>query len=131
MKAKEKVTLDLTHWWWVEFAAAALSFTCIIILLTLLYHYDGHFLDEWMINIRIRPNTLASTFMTIAKTALLLPVAKSISQLKWIHTEKQARALNKFDLFDVASRGPLGAIQLLWDLLYHEKGWWASSERNS
>ena len=60
--------------------------------------------------------------MTVAKAALLLPVAECISQLKWIYFQEQARTLEHIDLFDRASRGPFGALQLFWGLNHRERG---------
>ncbi|KAF2831517.1 hypothetical protein CC86DRAFT_463392 [Ophiobolus disseminans] len=43
----------------------------------------------------------------------MLAVAGCISQLKWLYFKHSARSLNDIQIFDDASRGPLGAFELL------------------
>ena len=45
---------------------------------------------------------------------MLVAVAESISQLKWLHFYKKAAPLDRFQDFDDASRGPWGGVTLLW-----------------
>lgn len=63
----------------------------------------------------IAPNTAVSVFATLSKSSLLLPVAECLSQLKWLHF-KSSHRLGELELFDKASRGPLGALQFLWNI---------------
>ena len=113
---------NLTSWWYLEIVSAISSLICVVGVCAVLLRLDQTPLNEWMNKMHIQPNTLASILMTIAKAALLLPVAECISQLKWIYFQEQARRLDHVDLFDRASRGPFGALQLLWGLKYREKG---------
>ncbi|KAK2598292.1 hypothetical protein N8I77_011715 [Diaporthe amygdali] len=55
---------------------------------------------------------MVSALSTISKALLLEPVAASISQLKWLHL-RRPRSMYEFELFDQASRGPLGSMSLL------------------
>ncbi|KAK7702574.1 hypothetical protein SLS64_009537 [Diaporthe eres] len=55
---------------------------------------------------------MVSTLSTISKALLLQPVGASIGQLKWLNL-RQARRIYDFELFDRASRGPLGSAFLL------------------
>lgn len=50
------------------------------------------------------------------KGFLLMPVCACLSQLNWLWYTRQAKALEDFQIFDVASRGPWGAVQLLFRL---------------
>ena len=113
---------NLMSWWWLEIVSPIFSLICVVGVCAVLLPLDQTPLNEWMNKMHIQPNTLASILMTIAKAALLLPVAERISQLKWIYFQEQARRLDHVDLFDRASRGPFGALQLLWGLKYHEGG---------
>jgi hypothetical protein len=57
--------------------------------------------------------TLANVFGKIASAALIVPTTEAIGQLKWnwFHNSK---AMWDFEIFDKASRGPLGAVMLLF-----------------
>jgi hypothetical protein len=46
---------------------------------------------------------------------MLMVVGQALGQLKWQHFENRPRRLIDFEIFDSASRGPWGAL----DLLYH------------
>ena len=50
---------------------------------------------------------------TLAKSSLLLAIAEVISQRKWIHFKRGSQQLMDFELFDAASRGPLGSFIFL------------------
>jgi len=68
-------------------------------------------LTQWKSKISL--NAIISVFATISKSALLVPVTASVSQLKWLHFEQKAHILEEMDTFDRSSRGPLGALELL------------------
>lgn len=59
------------------------------------------------------PTSALALAVTIAKAAMLMPVASAISQLKW-HSFKEKQELDNMDTFDGASRGVLGSLRLLW-----------------
>ena len=111
---REKRTSLRQDWWLNEIGGAALSFVCLVAIIIVLYRFHGQPLAAWKMPIAL--NSLISLFSTIAKAALLLPVAACISQLKWHYFVEKPHALNELQVFDGASRGPLGALQLLWEL---------------
>jgi len=76
--------------------------------------YNRQPLDKWPHSIKL--NTVLSTLATIMKGFLLMPVCACLSQLKWLWYTRQAKSLEDFQIFDVASRGPWGAVQLLFRL---------------
>ncbi|KAF2628866.1 hypothetical protein BU25DRAFT_390852 [Macroventuria anomochaeta] len=97
-------------WWW-EFGAivlALLSTSAIIALVTMI---DNQPISSW--SLFIQPASLVAILSTIAKSALLLPIAVCLSQLKWNHFERPAD-LAHMQLFDDASRGPWGSLVFLW-----------------
>lgn len=53
-----------------------------------------------------------------AQSALLVPVASCIGQLKWKWTwfEKKSRRTIDLETYDMASRGPEGSLKLLFHL---------------
>ena len=122
VKTKSKAISNITSWWWLEIISAIFSLVCAVGVCTVLLRLNQTPLNEWMNKMDIQPNTLASILMTVVKAALLLPVAECISQLKWIYFQEQARNLEHVDLFDRASRGPFGALQLFWGLNHRERG---------
>jgi hypothetical protein len=68
------------------------------------------------VEISIHPaNSLVAIFSTIAKSSLLFPLAECMGQLKWAYFEKP-RSATYLQSFDSASRGPWGAVQLLWQV---------------
>lgn len=77
----------------------------------LLILVDGNPIPKLPLNITV--NTLVSFLSTIAKASMLVPVAESISQLKWLWF-RQPRTLQDMQIFDDASRGPLGAARLIF-----------------
>lgn len=56
---------------------------------------------------------LLAFFTTAAVLFLVIPVRECISQWKWNHLRADTRSLLDFQLFDSASRSPLGAAELL------------------
>lgn len=80
----------------------------IIIILSV---FQDEPLAKWTLPIQI--SSLIATLTTVGKTAMLLAVSESISQLKWMHFYHKPAPLDRFQDFDDASRGPWGAATLL------------------
>jgi hypothetical protein len=97
-------------WWW-EVYATLLAVASTAAIIAVLISVNAKPLEWWPLP--IQPNSLVAVFSTIAKSALLIPVAECLSQLKWHYFEKP-RALSQMQVFDDASRGPWGALKLLW-----------------
>ena len=57
-------------------------------------------------------NAIVAVFSTIVKTSMLYCAAEAISQSKWIWF-RQDRDLVDLELYDQASRGPWGALNML------------------
>jgi hypothetical protein len=57
--------------------------------------------------------TLANVFGKVASAALIVPTTEAIGQLKW-NWFHNSQAMWDFEIFDKASRGPLGAVMLLF-----------------
>lgn len=99
-------------WLW-EIASVIFSAACVVAMVAVLLNTQGTALSAW--HLSIAPNTVISVLATVSKTSLLLPVTESISQLKWLHFDKVHR-LSDLDLYNRASRGPLGALFFLFRL---------------
>lgn len=99
-------------WWW-EFAFALLSVTCTSLIVGILVSVDNKPIEDWKLS--IQPNSLVAVFSTIAKSALLYPLAECIGQLKWHYFDTIiAKPLEQMQAFDTASRGPWGATTFTW-----------------
>lgn len=105
---------SLSSWWWWEILAMILSLVSMSLLAFLLSKINGTPLAAW--DLPIVPQSLIAILTTVGKTALLVPVASCISQLKWRHFSEKPRKLIDFQLFDDASRGPWGSTLFVWHL---------------
>ncbi|KAK0618872.1 hypothetical protein B0T14DRAFT_197627 [Immersiella caudata] len=107
----ETTWLAMLHNWWWEIGAAFVSAVCMGLILVILALADGIALDAW--KLPIQPNSLISVFTTIGKSSLMVPLAGCLSQLAWQHFASEPRSLDHIRVFDDASRGPWGAMELL------------------
>jgi hypothetical protein len=64
-------------------------------------------------------NTLVAWMGTLSRALVLLPISRSIGQLKWTWFTTRSRNLADVRYFDDASRGVIGSIQLL----FSSRGW--------
>ncbi|KAI0165339.1 hypothetical protein GGR52DRAFT_585378 [Hypoxylon sp. FL1284] len=65
----------------------------------------------------ISPNAFIAVLSTASRASLVLPVTESISQLKWLHLAgKSESKLLDLQVFDNASRGPLGAAKFFYSI---------------
>jgi hypothetical protein len=110
-KAKSFWTRWFVEWWGLEILSLVFSGICMIIILTVLGHYDGKPLPAWKVGITI--NAFISILAGFAKSALLLPCAEALGQLKWNWFSKKPRKMMDFEVLDSASRGPWGSMVLL------------------
>lgn len=101
--------------WWLELTASLFAIACLAANLAILLTINGKPLRSWEVaSVSITPNTLISIFSTLAKSSMLLPITEGIGQLKWTFFYQQPHRLRLLQTFDDASRGPLGALDLLW-----------------
>ena len=91
---------------WLHHQAApswCFSAICMMIIIIMLWKVDGEALPKWKLGISI--NAFISIFSGFAKSALLLPTAEALGQLKWSWFTNKRRMLD-FEVLDSASRGP-------------------------
>ena len=99
--------------WAAEITCAVFSILCVVAIVVILSRIDGRLLSSW--TEAVSPNAVIAVLSTAAKAAMLLPVAESISQIKWLDLKRGAVAsLEHLEQFDNASRGPWGALKLFW-----------------
>lgn len=77
----------------------------------LLSVFDDRPIFDWY---GVTLNTLVSILSATMKAALIYAISECISQWKWILFAREERPLIDFERMDSASRGPLGALNVLW-----------------
>jgi Protein of unknown function (DUF3176) len=102
--------------WALEYMAITIAMTALAAIFIILILYNHKPLDDWPHSIQI--NTVLSTLATVVKGFLLLPVCACLSQLKWLWYTHNTKSLQDFQIFDMASRGPWGSLQLLCRLKF-------------
>lgn len=96
--------------WFKESLALVISWGCQVALIVILLKMSDQPLEKWTGLISL--NAMISILTTISKSMMLLPVAACISQMKWLYL-KRPRRIYDFELFDKASRGPDGSLELM------------------
>jgi len=96
--------------------AMTIAMAALAAIFIILIFYNGQPLGNWPHSIQI--NTVLSTLATVVKGFLLMPVCACLSQLKWLWYTHNTKSLQDFQTFDIASRGPWGALQLLFRLKF-------------
>lgn len=100
-----------TDWWIWELSAMLSSLISLVAIVLVLRLHEGRPVPDWPFSITI--NSMISIFATIMSATMLVPIAESISQAKW-QWFQQHHALKDMEVYDQASRGPWGALKMLW-----------------
>ncbi|KAF7541034.1 hypothetical protein G7054_g953 [Neopestalotiopsis clavispora] len=69
-------------------------------------------LPDWTFFISL--NATVALLITASKAGAMFSIGSCFSQSKWLHYRKSTRKLEELDLFEEASRGPLGALVMLF-----------------
>ncbi|CAG8935853.1 unnamed protein product [Penicillium salamii] len=118
------VTLDT---WFFEIIAIFFSLTCLMAIFSILQVRNDSWKDTEKTNIQkvynqkakpefsygITLNAIISIVGTAAKSSLLFAVGECISQLRWISLRSAPQPLFSVQVYDSASRGPLGSLQMI------------------
>jgi hypothetical protein len=100
-------------WLW-EFASALFNTCCFISICAVLFAYDGQLRPTWKLGLSL--NAVISILATGCRSSLILVVSEAISQLKWLWVKDgEPKQLLGMQVFDNASRGPLGALTMLFN----------------
>ncbi|KAF2495366.1 hypothetical protein BU16DRAFT_561648 [Lophium mytilinum] len=122
-KEPRKKSEAMSWWWWWEIGAAMLGTISMLLIIAVLFKVQDKPLQDWTLS--IQPNSLIAVFTTIGKTATMVPIASCIAQLKWRHFDRRDRRLDHLQLFEDASRGPWGAVTMMYSVRY--QAWLASA----
>lgn len=93
--------------WAAELVSSIVALAALAGMVGTLASHQGRPMPKWREGITL--NTLVAVFSAVLKSALIMPVAEGISQLKWLWFRK-SRALIDLEDFDAASRGPWGSF---------------------
>ncbi len=99
--------------WWMEISACFLFSMALVAITATLHPLQGEPLPKWPYQISV--NTLISIYVVVLKGTVLLVTAEGLGQLKWRWLQNN-RPLEDLVKYDQATRGPLGALNLLWRL---------------
>jgi len=99
--------------WRMEISACFLFSTALVAITATLHPLQGEPLPKWPYQISV--NTLISIYVVVLKGTILLVTAEGLGQLKWRWLQNN-RPLEDLVKYDQATRGPLGALNLLWRL---------------
>ncbi|KIY02138.1 uncharacterized protein Z520_02276 [Fonsecaea multimorphosa CBS 102226] len=97
-------------YWWDEVASLILGIIALGAICAVLAAYDGQPVPRLPHGITL--NAIVSFLATIAKACLVLPLASVIGQGKWLWF-LNGHKLRDIQTLDAASRGPMGALQML------------------
>lgn len=105
--------------WLFELLAAVVSVLAMVALLGVLDGYNDRVVQILPLGITL--NGMVAVLATISRTSLMIPVASGLSQGKWlwfspIKALPNGRRLEDLRMFDNASRGSWGSLELLWRL---------------
>lgn len=100
--------------WVFEIGALIFSLIFMIAIMVVLSQVDGQPLRNW--RLPLAPNTIIAVFATLSKSAMLLVISECVSQLKWVYFEQRGQRVIDLQIFDDASRGPIGAVKLLFSI---------------
>ncbi|GAB7348654.1 hypothetical protein MBLNU459_g7022t1 [Dothideomycetes sp. NU459] len=105
---------DLANNYWVlELLAWLLSWVSLGVLLALLALSDKTWIADWPFSWKIA--SVIALISTFLKTTMMVGVVASLGQLKWLWFTSNRR-LKDIETFDLASRGPLGALQFVFSV---------------
>ncbi|KAG9826014.1 patatin-domain-containing protein, partial [Aureobasidium melanogenum] len=102
--------------WWAELLCLTFATASLCIVTIGLGLLDNKPLTSWYSSISL--NAVVSVLIVITKAALIYATACCLGQLKWHHFQHSLHARSLYDLktFDEASKGPLGAVKLIFRL---------------
>ncbi|KAK8137285.1 hypothetical protein PG984_005225 [Apiospora sp. TS-2023a] len=99
--------------WKAEIVILVASCGLISSIVVLLLHYRGQPYPQWRVGINM--STLVSVQSTLLRAFTVTALSEILGQLKWSWFQgPRGRPLADLEHFDKASRGPLGALQLLF-----------------
>jgi hypothetical protein len=112
-KPKPTTTQRINESFAWEILMMVLSAGILVALVVVLAWRDNEPQPDWQY---MSLNSLISWMTTISRAGILFSASEALGQLKWVWFMQQDQAINDLRTFDEASRGPLGAVELIWKL---------------
>ncbi|KAK1585251.1 uncharacterized protein LY79DRAFT_591627 [Colletotrichum navitas] len=122
----ERATSLFEEWYYVwEVFGILISGLAIVAICMVVSHFDGKQVPDWEAKVpyrkekfRLTINSLLSMLSVLGSTCAMIPVTKSLGQLKYLWFMEQDRKLADLEVFDSASRGKFGSAMLIWKLRF-------------
>jgi len=103
--------------WTLELSACVMFVAALIALFVTLYQYRDRPSPDWPTWLSL--NSIVAIYMVLLKSCVLLVTAEGLGQLKWSWFA-QERPLYDLSRYDAATRGPWGALRLIWRLRHRD-----------
>jgi hypothetical protein len=97
--------------WICETIAMSFSIGCLVAIMIVVGAYDGQRIPQFISGLTL--NTIISVLSTASRSSLIFVASATIGQLKWCWLKRSPRPINDIQAMDNASRGPLGAFEVL------------------
>ena len=97
--------------WGLQLLSWSTSALCMALILAMLLYLNRKPLSRWKLG--LNPNTYLSIISRVAASAIIYPVSECIGQLKWNWFLRKPKKLLDFELFDRATRGPVGSFMFI------------------
>ncbi|KAH6642484.1 hypothetical protein C7974DRAFT_468834 [Boeremia exigua] len=104
--------------WKYEIASVLLSVGLNIAIAVLLAQFDTQTVPDWGQYLNL--NALLALLSTFLRATLVIIISQVVSQRKWMWFSDQKRPLADLEIFDAGSRGTLGAMSLIFKVLWRD-----------
>lgn len=98
--------------WWSELSCMIISVASFVAMIVVLHAYADQPMSSWKFAISL--NSIIAILAAIFKISLVVPLTEGLSHLKWVWYTNKERPLSDIEIFDSASRDPLGSLRLLF-----------------
>jgi hypothetical protein len=112
-KGQQSSRYKLLEWRW-ELFKWALGTSALITVFILLLWFKEKPVSAWRSNVQM--TAIIAALAQTAQSALMVPVAACIGQLKWTWFRANPQRTIDLETYDMASRGPEGSLKLLFKL---------------
>ncbi|KAK2034024.1 hypothetical protein LX32DRAFT_700682 [Colletotrichum zoysiae] len=122
----ERATSFFGDWYYVwEVFGILISGLAIVAICMVVFRFNKKEVPKWETKVpgrdepfRLTINSLLSMLSVLGSTCAMIPVTKSLGQLKYLWFMEQDRKLADLEVFDSASRGKVGSALLIWKLRF-------------